>query len=132
MQAKAVIAGIICICSSSYLHAEYDIEKLQKLFTNKNQRDTIDAARSGHDNEPELQKIEKVKLSGYMTRSDGKSVVWVNDKNTLEQTRVDNIKVQQAGIGKNNKVGLTVDGKHVHLKPGETWYTQTGKIVDNQ
>ena len=29
------------------------------------------------------------------------------------------------------KVGITVDGTHVHLKPGETWSKETGKTVDN-
>ena len=61
-----------------------------------------------------------------MTRSDGKSVVWVNNKNTLDSSRIGDIKVQQASIGRDKKVAVSVDGKTTRLKPGETWSEDTG------
>lgn len=134
MSLKLIITGLFCMVFSSALHADYDVVDLKKLFTDKKQRGQIDATRSGNYTDAELpqQQTSKVKVSGYVTRSDGKSVVWVNNKNTLDSPMVGDVKVQQSNIGKNKKVGVTVDGRHVHLKPGETWNKETGKIVDNQ
>jgi len=126
MQVKSIISGLLCFICSSVLYADYDAANLQKLFTDKRQRAQLDATRSGNHTEPGLKKITRVKVLGYVTRSDGKSVAWVNNKNTLDKTRVGNIKVHQASIGKNKKVGITVDGRHVHLKPGETWSEDSG------
>ncbi|MCK5662320.1 MAG: hypothetical protein KAI17_02490 [Thiotrichaceae bacterium] len=120
--------SIIC-CGTSY--AEHDVEELNTLFTGKEQRASIDAARSGNAS-PQLQKSNKVTIDGYVTRSDGKDVVWLNNRNTLDDSTVGGVKVQQSNIGKNKKVGVTIDGTHVHLKPGETWYKEIGKIVENQ
>ena len=120
------------LCSGA-LYADYDADDLQKMFTDKRQRAQIDAARSGNYTGNELQKqTSKVNVSGYMTRSDGKSVVWVNDKNTLESSRVGDVRVHKSNIGKNKKVTVSVEDKTTRLKPGETWYKETGKIVDSQ
>jgi len=118
-------------CSSA-LSAEYSITDMQKLFTDKKQRAQIDALRSGKNKKPVVRKqTKKIKVSGFVTRSDGKSVVWINNKNTLDSSTIGNVKVNQATVGINNKVTVTVDGKRKRLKPGQTWYKQTGKTVDN-
>ena len=132
MQVRSIISGLLCFLCSSALYADYDAENLQKLFTDKRQRAQIDVVRSGNYTEPGLQKINQVSVLGYVTRTDGKSVVWINNKNTLDSSKIGEVKIQQSNIGKNKKVGVTVDGTHVHLKPGETWYQETGKIVDNR
>lgn len=131
MLVRSIISGLLCIVCSNALAADYDAVNLQNLFTDKRQRAQIDAKRTGKNVNPESKKADKVSVSGYVIRSDGKSVAWVNNKNTLKKTSVDNIKVHQESIGKNKKVGVTVDGKHVHLKPGESWYRETGKVVGN-
>ncbi len=130
MQIKIII-GLLAVLCSNVLHAEYDDTDLKRLFTDKGQRAQIDAVRSGNNPGVGMQQSNKVKVSGYVTRSDGKDVVWVNNKNTLDGPRVGDIKVQQSNIGKNKKVGVTLDGVHVHLKPGETWDKETGKVVEN-
>ena len=109
-----------------------DLADLNKLFTDKKQRAQIDATRSGNYTSSDVQQTNKVNVSGYMTRSDGKDVVWVNNKNTLESSNVDGAKVHESSIGKNKKVSISVDNKTTRLRPGETWYKETGKIVDNQ
>ena len=111
---------------SSNVFAGYDASDLQQLFTDKKQRSQLDAARSGNDTTEDLSQTNQVKVSGYVTRSDGKSVVWLNNKNTIDSTRMGNIKVQQSTIGKNKKVTVTVNGAPVRLKPGETWSEGTG------
>ena len=133
MQARKTIIGLICMLCSSVLYADYDAEDLQKLFTDKRQRAQIDAARSGDVIGSELQRqTSKVSVTGYMTRSDGKSVVWVNNNNTLESSRIGDVRVHKSTIGKNKKVTVSVEDKTTRLRPGETWYKETGKIVDNQ
>ena len=130
---KSFYIVLLCVISSGYVHAEYDTSGLQKLFTDKRQRSQIDAARSGgYAVSGVRQQTGLVTVNGYMTRSNGKSVVWLNNKNTLDGLTVGDINVQQANIGKNKKVGMTLDGSHVHLKPGETWDKETDKIVDNR
>ena len=134
MQLKLIITGLLCVICSNVLHADYDVADLQKLFTEKKQRARIDAKRSGGHTESGIQAptSKKIKVSGYVTRSDGKSVVWINNKNTLDSLRIDDVKVHQSSIGKNKKVSISVDNKTTRLRPGETWYKATGKIVDNQ
>ena len=132
MQVKSIISGLLCLIYSSVLSADYDAANLQKLFTDKRQRAQLDATRSGNYTEQGLKKTTRVNVLGYVTRSDGKSVAWVNNKNTLDGPKIGEVKVQQSNMGKNKKVGVTVDGRHVHLKPGESWSVETGKIVDKQ
>ena len=133
MQLKLIITGLLCLIYSNVLHADYDAADLQKLFTDKKQRARIDAKRSGgYTGSDVQQQTNKIKVSGYVKRSDGKSVVWINNKNTLDSLRIDDVKVHQSSIGKNKKVTISVDNKTTRLRPGETWYKETGKIVDNQ
>lgn len=128
---KLLLAGIFCAFSSSALHAEYDASDLKNLFTDKDQRAQIDAARSGSTSGPELKQTSQVKVSGYVTRSDGKSVVWLNNTNTLEGSTVGDVRVHQNTIGKDKTVTISVDGKTARLKPGESWSKETGKTTDN-
>lgn len=113
-------------CSNAS-YAEYDVADLQKLFTDKKQRAQIDAARSGKVTQAVTRTVtkkrtKKIEVTGFMTRSDGKSVVWINNKNTLDGSRIGSIKVHHGSVGKNNKVTVSVDGKIKQIKPGETWY----------
>ena len=126
MQAKIIIAVFCASLFSSVIHAEYSDTNLQKLFTDKKQRSRIDAARSGTSVATDTSHTNKVKVSGYLTRSDGKSVVWLNNKNTLNSSKMGGVRVHQSSIGRNNKVTITVDSKSVRLKPGETWSEGSG------
>ena len=132
MQVKQITIGIICLFFSAALHADYDAGNLKKLFTDKSQRAQLDAARSGNAMAPDMQQTNRVKLSGYMKRSNGKSVVWLNNKNTLESSKVGNVRVHRSTVGKNKKVTISIDGEIKRLSPGESWDKTTGKIVDSQ
>ena len=103
-------------------YADYDAADLNKLFTDKNQRAKINATRSGKAPNVAAKKTKKITVNGYITRSDGKSVVWINNKSTLESSKIGNIKVRSNNVGKNKKVTIYVDGKIKRLKPGETWH----------
>ena len=133
MSLKLILTGLFCMICSNALHADYDAADLQKLFTDKKLRARIDATRSGDYTGLDKQKqTSKIKVSGYVKRSNGKSVVWVNNKSTLQGLKIGNVKVHRSYIGKDKKVTISVDNKTTRLRPGETWYKETGKIVDNQ
>ena len=132
MQASRFLIGLLLVSCGTVSSAEYDADELNKLFTDKSQRAQIDAARSGNSSAGEVRQTSKVNVSGYVTRSDGKSVVWVNNKNTLESSKLDDVRVHPSSVGKNKKVTVTVEGKSRRLKPGETWHKETGKVVDGQ
>ena len=132
MRLKLFTTCLITLMCCSNVHAEYDVDDLEKLFTDKSQRAQIDAARSGDYVSSSSHKTNKVKVLGYMKRSSGKSVVWVNNKNTLDGTAIDDIRVHKNNLGENNKVTVSVDGKYKRLKPGESWNKETGEVVENQ
>ncbi|MFV9615261.1 MAG: hypothetical protein ACNYZG_04845 [Gammaproteobacteria bacterium] len=133
MPLKLIITGLFCMIFSNGLYADYAAADLQKLFTDKKQRASIDATRAGDYTEPNIRRqTKKVKVSGYVKRSNGKSVVWVNNKSTLDGSTIGDVKVHRSFIGKDKKVTISVDNKTTRLRPGETWYKETGKIVDNQ
>lgn len=123
---------LIIAISRNVVCADYDINNLQTLFTDKKQRTQIDAARSGVDITSSRPKTQQVKVSGYVTRSDGESVVWVNGGNTLTSSRVNNIKVYKSRVGENKTVTVSVDGKTRRLKPGETWRKGSTVSVNHQ
>lgn len=132
MQANIILTSMFCLLCSPVIHAEYDVSDLGKLFTDKTQRSQIDAVRSGKSSKDEAEQVDKVKVSGYMKRSDGKNVVWVNGENTLEESKIDNVKVYPQNINENNKkVPVKVDNQKIYLKPGESWSKSTGKVSDN-
>lgn len=128
MQLKPVVTGLFLLCFSNVLYAAYDASDLKKLFTDERQRARLDAVRSG--NVPVVhagvQQTNEIVVNGYVTRSGGKSVVWLNNKNTLDGSSIGDVKVQQSSIGKNKKVTVSVDGKTTRLKPGQTWSEDAG------
>jgi hypothetical protein len=131
MQVNKITIGMLLLVTWSVYAAEYDESQLLNLFTDRQQRSQIEALRSGAVSDKGVRETNKINLNGYMRRSDGKSVVWVNDGNTIEGTRVDDLRVHSTSVGKDSKVTISVDGKTARLKPGETWIKETGKIVDN-
>ena len=133
MQLKLIITGLFCMMCSNILSADYEVTDLNKLFTDKKQRARIDAVRSGDQIGSGIkQQMSKIKVSGYVTRSDGRSVVWINNKNTIDNAKVDDVFVHQSSVGKGKKVTISIDGKKARLKPGETWHKESGKIVENR
>jgi hypothetical protein len=111
--------------------AQYDVDALQSFFTDKSQRKQLDIARSGKSADPEVRETRRVRVSGYMTRSDGKSVVWANGQNTIDDTRIDDVQIDTRGLNKSNQVTIRVDGKAARVKPGEAWVKETNQVVED-
>jgi len=135
MQARRIhiklVSGLLFILYCGAVQAEYDVADLKKLFTDRSQRARIDAMRLGDFSADETLQTRKIKVSGYVTRSDGKSVVWLNNKNTLDGPRLGDVKIRQSTVGKNKRVTLIMKEKTIHLKAGETWSEMPGHSGDN-
>ena len=130
------LTSVLFFAFISTSQAEYAESELKDLFTTKKQRIKIDAKRFGRpvvaSVKPQVKKKitnKKVKVSGYVTRSNGKSVVWLNGKNTMDNSKIGDVRVHQSNIGQNKKITLSLDDKTVRLKPGETW-VKAGKEPD--
>ena len=128
---KYLIICLLVFINSAPAYAEYDVNDLKKLFTDKRQRAQIDAARAGDYSGPETQQATQVNINGYMKRSNGKSVVWVNGANTLESSKVGGVSVNTKSISANNKVPVKIDGHTVYIRPGESWSEASERIEDN-
>jgi len=128
---KYLTICLIILINSTPVYAEYDVNDLKKLFTDKRQRAQIDAARAGDYSGAEAQQATQVNVSGYMKRSSGKSVVWVNGANTLESSKVGGVMVNTQSIKNNNKVPVKIDGRTVYVRPGESWSEASGIVKDN-
>ena len=107
---------------------DYSEQSLKTLFTSQHQRQDIDGNRKANDTvEEQIQKTpSNIQVDGVLKRRDGKNVVWVNGKNTMDSSMVDGVKVYSNSISDKNKVPMIVDGKKVYIKPGQTWSEETG------
>lgn len=131
------IAVLIVLTQQAPVNAvSFNEAELEKLFTIPAVRQKMDAARNGGvSTSSNTQRLgpNKVKVTGMVSRSDGKNVVWLNGKSTLENTMVDGVKVYPDSVDKKaGKVPVRVDGRLLYLKPGQSWQEETGRIVDSQ
>jgi hypothetical protein len=125
-----IFAMLFCPCANA---AGFNEQSLKTLFTSPPERQTINAARRGGQSSGSdfVPGPAGVHVKGIMKRSNGKSVVWINNKNTMNSSMVDGVKVYSNAMNKNNKIPVRVDGRMVYVKPGETWSEETGVVEDN-
>ncbi len=110
------------------------IEELGTLFTNTDQREKLESVRRGtYSKEAEQDsRVSNVRVDGVMIRSDGENVIWVNGESTIDGRQVKGIKVNpKAADIENYSVPVNVEGKQVHIKPGQNWSEGTGQVRDN-
>jgi len=109
------------------LRAEFNVKQLKKLFTTEQQRNHINMMRKARMTKQHSTGLSpkthfgRVVVSGYMKRSDGKNVVWVNGTSTLTSNIISDVKVDINKINNHDQVTLFVDGKQLKLKPGQSW-----------
>ena len=120
---------LLCICLPLQVIAqEFSEQSLKTLFTSMQERQAIDSGRRANKSSDGQSLVEpsSVQINGIVKRSNGKSVVWANGKNTMDSSIVDGVKLYPGSISVNNKVPVMIDGKKVYIKPGETWTQDTG------
>jgi len=143
-----LLLGIfISLCGSAQSFAASDNnQSLERLFTTTKERNVLDRARLNHiANSPQTldsssddsndksltgKKEPKVVLNGFITRSDGKSVVWINNSNTMgEELDKQGIKVNTKKM-KKNVIQFSVPGRKVSMKPGQAVDIENGKVIE--
>lgn len=124
-QINAVL--ILLAISSNVIAREYNEQSLRNLFTSQQERQEIDNNRTAStSNGQVVVGPSSVQINGIVKRSDGKNIVWVNGKSTMENSTVDGVKVYSHAVNSKDKVPVMVDGRKIYLKPGETWSEEIG------
>lgn len=129
MGARINIFLILLILFPGYVIAkEYSEQSLRTLFTNPQERQEIDNYRQENrlSEDQVVARPSSVKINGVVKRSDGKNIVWINGKSTVDNATIDSVKVYSSAINSKNKIPVMVDGQKIYLKPGETWSEETG------
>jgi hypothetical protein len=73
--------------------------------------------------------IKPVIMNGYISRSDGKNTLWVNDREVTDRSAGRDVSV---GRLNKNQVQVTVNkNKSANLKPGQVYDPNTGKIYNH-
>lgn len=126
----ALVAACAIFLNATTLNAEtFSESSLKTLFTSASERRSIDASRQGISSSDATVMpagASSVQVTGVVKRGDNKSVVWVNGKNSMNNTMIDGVKVYPNSMKKNNKIPVRVDGRMVYIKPGETWSEESG------
>lgn len=115
--------------------AGYNELELKTLFTTPAERQAINAERRGgtsNNGEVIISGPTSIQLDGYVSRSDGSSVVWMNGKNTMDNSMIDGVKIYSDSVNNKSSIPVMVDGRMVYLKPGETWSEESGIVDDSR
>ena len=78
---------LIMALTTTVLASGFDEQSLKTLFTTPGERHAINAERRGglaRDGAEVITGPASVQLDGIVSRSNGRSVVWVNGRNTLD------------------------------------------------
>lgn len=111
-------------CDIHAYSKEYNGKELLSLFTTPSQRQSLNAKRLNAKVQPEKPTMvgpTSVHIDGVVSRNDGKSVVWINGKNTMKNSMVDGVKVYSNSMTSSHKIPVMIDGRKVYIKPGDSW-----------
>lgn len=125
---RTCVFMVLLLPLSDYATAKkYSEHELRTLFTSPQEREKIDNNReSGVSVDGEVTGPSSVQVNGIVKRTNGKSVVWVNGKSTLDNAMIDGVKVYSNASNANNKIPVMIDGRKVYMKPGESWSEESG------
>ena len=130
-----LITTLITLIYASFSSADgYDERSLGNLFTSSVERQKIDNDKSSAIPQSASRRLapSSVRINGALIRSKGKNSVWINGNKATGNEVVGGVKVFSKSVNKDNlKIPVLVDGKSVHIKPGQSWSEETGSVVDN-
>ncbi|MCE9633276.1 MAG: hypothetical protein K8Q92_03730 [Methylophilales bacterium] len=71
-------------------------------------------------------------VNGYISRSDGKNTVWVNDRPMAEKSTSQTVKVEKLRADKGQvKIVLTDEKKAASLRPGQVYDPNSNRVYNN-
>lgn len=112
----------------------YGDDGLQRLFTTKKERAELEQRRHHGVRDEEKSTgptADNVKMKGYILRSDGKNVVWYNDKSTLHSDgdKAD-ITIGKTQVEK-RRIPVGLPEGVVYLRPGQTYSRDKGEVRES-
>ena len=131
---RACSISIVLMLNIDVVSADdFNDNDLKSLFTSPEHRNRIDGKRSGRVTGSVSPQFgpNTININGVVKRKNGKSVVWVNGKSTLNNSTIDGARVLTRSLDKKTKIPVNIDGEVVHLQPGQIWSEETGKIIDS-
>ncbi|MBO6557817.1 MAG: hypothetical protein JJ957_15020 [Pseudomonadales bacterium] len=132
---KLTVAILILFSSVCAAAEDYPFGR---LFTAPTERTQLDDLRKGIVPESEAQVVQQpllqsldasttqIKFSGYVRRSDGSSVIWIDGKSDLtgDQEEVGRL------LPDGNEAQFRSAEGEAKLKPGQTWHIEKGLVTD--
>ena len=131
---KILLLVVPLLCSPTGAMSQEQLDELGRLFTDASQREKLEAVRHGAyvEDADEKSSVSSVTVNGIMIRSDGRNVVWINGRHSIDGNPVSGVKPYADSVDSSSfKVPLRVDGKAVKIKPGQSWSDSTGAVMDN-
>ncbi len=146
--ANHILAICLLISNLAVCAAETAKQPIGRLFFTPTERASLDIIRQNSKAPDKVIKAEEtaiesdidveavakpapVTLNGYVSRSDGKNTVWVNNRAAAEKSTVGNINVGKLQTTTHQvQVSLSGSGKAVNLKPGQIYDPASGQTFN--
>ncbi len=122
-------------CALAFVSTQALGQELGRLFFTPEQRSSLDARRKARiPDKPAAIVVESpvTRLDGYVSRSGGKSTVWVNGEPIPEGTQPDGLRVRpQRGNTGRMTVDIGENENQVDLKIGQSFNRDSGEVRDS-
>jgi hypothetical protein len=132
---KVLMLGLCLFAQSGLIYADSGAGELNRLFTDRESRARMDAARKG---DPVIEKsgeegsYRNVRVDGVVIRENGDNVIWLNGESNKNSDKINGVHIRSRQIDRNNyRVPVRLEDKTVRLKPGQVWNNESGKVSDN-
>ncbi|HSS46973.1 MAG TPA: hypothetical protein VLL03_06125 [Burkholderiales bacterium] len=115
--------------------ASASAEPMGRLFFTPAQRETLDNARRQNikiDVETEAPTLESISVNGVVKRSDGESIIWINNRPIKNQRAPGGIKITPRDTDRARvNVQFPQSGRNVDLKVGQSLDAVSGQVVES-
>ena len=108
-------------------------QELGRLFFTPEQRDALDARRRARLPDKPAAAVSAsptTRLDGYVTRSSGKSTLWLDDYAVPENVQPEGLRVRRGRDASHVTVILGESGRRIDVRVGETVDRATGEVRD--
>jgi hypothetical protein len=107
-------------------------QELGRLFFTPEQRDALDARRKARlpDKPAAVAASPTTRLNGYVTRSSGKSTVWLDGYAVPENVQPEGLNVRRGSDPSRVTLILGEDRRRVDMRVGQTVDRATGEVTD--
>jgi len=125
------LLAVVLLCAALAPSA-VPAQALGRLFFTPEQRDALDARRKARlpDKPAALAPSPTTRVDGNMTRSSGKSTLWLDGYAVPDGTQPEGLRVTRGGDPSRVTVILGEDGRRIELRVGETLDRATGAVKD--